>query len=198
MHASNVKVGGGAFGSFGSKYGLGNVGKHEAKAVVQITARLIDTSTAEILAKVSGKGESQRSGTNLLGGGSGGESGGGGAFDMSSSNFANTILGEAVNNAVTEVATKLIAENGRLPTVTVQIDGLVADASGGSIVLNIGSKAGLKAGDQLHIKRTTREIKDPETGKVIRRIEDTVGTVTLTDVDANSAVGTFSGPGTPR
>src|SRR5947209_6941185 len=54
------------------KYGIGKVGVHKAKAVVAVTARIIDVNTAEILASESGKGESQRSGSNLLGGGGAG------------------------------------------------------------------------------------------------------------------------------
>src|SRR5262249_40743299 len=38
----NTKIGGGGFGGFGSKYGLGGIGKSEAKAVVEVTARMID------------------------------------------------------------------------------------------------------------------------------------------------------------
>ena len=54
-----------------SRYGIGNVGVKKAKAAVAITARMIDVNTGEILASVSGKGESKRSGTDLLGGGGG-------------------------------------------------------------------------------------------------------------------------------
>ena len=71
----------------------------------RLPARLIDTSTAEILASASGRGESTRKGTGLLGAGGsvyGPEAGAG--IDMKSSNFANTIIGEATNKAVTDLA----------------------------------------------------------------------------------------------
>ena len=42
----------------------------------------------------------------------------------------------------------------------------------------------------------TKEIKDPATGQVIRRLAAPVGTIRLTDVDDISAVGTLiSGSG---
>jgi hypothetical protein len=50
----------------------------------------------------------------------------------------------------------------------------------------------------LNVKRKVREVRDPDTDKVIRTIQDTVGTITITEVDASSAVGTFSGSGTPQ
>src|SRR2546421_12355544 len=101
-----INVGGG--GSFGhwDKYGIGNVGVKKAKAVVAITARMVDVNTGEILASVSGKGESTRSGSNLLGAGGGWANSGSGQVDMSSTNFSQTILGEAVKSAVAQVSTQ--------------------------------------------------------------------------------------------
>ena len=73
------------------------------------------------------------------------------------------------------------------------VDGLVADASGGSIVINVGSKAGVKVGDKLFVKRPVREVRDPATGKVIRRVEDSLGDLVITEVDELSAVGKYTG-----
>src|SRR6266852_4059386 len=119
--------------------------------------------------------------------------GGGGAVDMSSANFGATIIGEATNNAVTDLAGKLEASAGKLPTVAVVIDGLVADVSGATLTLNVGSSAGVKVGDKLKISRVGREIKDPATGKVLRRVESPLGEVAITEVDETSSVGTYSG-----
>jgi len=196
---STTKVGGGALGGVTGRFGIGGASKSKSTAVVQITARMIDTSTAEILASAPGKGESSRGGVGLLGAGGSAYGAGGGGLDMKSSGFQNTILGEATNKAVTEVAQGLIAKAASLPTVTVEINGLVADASpDGTLVLNIGSRNGLKVGDTLSVKRKVREVRDPDSGKVLRSIEDAVGTVVITEVEATSAVGKFSGPGTPK
>lgn len=191
----NTSVAGSGLGSLAGRYGLGGLGRKEAKAVVQISARLVNTDTGEILAVASGKGESNRSGTSLVGsGGSWGNNGSGG-IDMSSHNFGETLIGEAVNKAVTEVATRLDNESGRLPGRVVVIEGVVADATGDTLVINVGAKAGVKVGDTLLVKRTTREIKDPTSGKVLRRMEDNVGTLKITEVDDQSAVGKLSGGG---
>ena len=196
---STTKVGGGALGGVTGRFGIGGASKSKSTAVVQITARMIDPSTAEILASAPGKGESSRGGVGLLGAGGSAYGAGGGGLDMKSSGFQNTILGEATNKAVTEVAQGLIAKAASLPTVTVEINGLVADASpDGTLVLNIGSRNGLKVGDTLSVKRKVREVRDPDSGKVLRSIEDAVGTVVITEVEATSAVGKFSGPGTPK
>ncbi len=191
-------IGGGAIGGITSKYGIGGVGKKSSKAVVVLSARLISTDTAEILAVASGKGESARSGTALLGAGGSSAGAAGGAYDMKSSNFADTILGEAVTAAVDGLSKDLDGNAQRLPIRKVVLDGLVADVSGDTIVINIGSKVGVKVGDVLQVKRIGREIRDPATGKVIRRDEKSMGQLTVTEVDELSAVGKFSGSDKPK
>lgn len=193
-----TNIGGGAIGGITSKYGIGGVGKKSSKAVVVLSARLISTDTAEILAVASGKGESSRSGTALLGSGGSVAGAAGGAYDMRSSNFADTILGEAVTAAVNQLSTELDGSAQRLPTRKVVFDGLVADVSGDTIVINIGSKVGVKVGDVLQVKRIGREIRDPVTGKVIRRDETSLGQLTVTEVDELSAVGRYLGSDKPK
>jgi curli biogenesis system outer membrane secretion channel CsgG len=194
-----TNVGGGALGGITGRFGVGGVSKSESKAVVAITARMINTDTAEILASSTGRGESQRSGTGLLG--AGGSSGGmaGAGLDMRSSNFGQTILGEAVHAAVNQTASQLEAKAGTMPVKVISIEGLVADASAdGTLILNVGSSAGLKVGDVLAVKRTGRPIKDPATGKVLRTIEEPLGEVTITEVDSGSSVGKYKGTGAPK
>jgi curli biogenesis system outer membrane secretion channel CsgG len=189
----HTNVGGGGYGL--GKFGLGGVGVGKAKAVVAITARVINVSTGEILASVQGTGESTRSSTSLLGGGGGWSGGGGGALDMGSSNFANTILGEATHKAVDDVGAKLDDEAEKIPERVLTISGLVADATGNTLILNVGRKAGVKVGDKLSVTRQVRVVKDPATGKVIKSVEDKVGDATVTEVDDDSATATFSGAG---
>ncbi len=188
----------GGFGRVTDKYGIGGIGKRESKAVVGISARLVSTETAEVLASATGNGQSSRSGTALLGAGGSSTAAAGGNYDMRSSNFANTILGEATAKAVTDLSKQLEGNAARLPTVVVKIEGLVADVNGNSIILNIGSRAGIKIGDRLPVRRVTRTVTDPATGKVLRKITDIVGELTITEADESSAVGTFNGSGTPK
>jgi curli biogenesis system outer membrane secretion channel CsgG len=186
-------IGGGAVGGITRRFGIGGIGRREAKAVVAITSRIINVDTGEILYVATGKGESKRSGTTLLGAGGSSSAAAGGVVDMRSSNFASTILGEAVGDAVNSLASQLQENTANLPARAVEIDGLVADSTGGVLVLNIGSRAGVKVGDRLQVVRTSREIRDPATQKVIRRIEESLGEVVITDVDELSAVGNYTG-----
>jgi len=133
----------------------------------------------------------------MLGGGSNWGGGGGGALDMGSSNFQQTMIGEAVTAATTQLATQLSQNSAKLPVTTVQINALVADATGNSIVINVGSRAGLHVGDKLTIMHVSRVIKDPTTGKPLRSVEEPLGQLQITSVDEGSAVGAFTGSGQP-
>ncbi len=189
-------LGGNAYGL--GKYGLGNIGRKKSKAVVAISGRMVDVNTGEILGVATGHGESERSGMLLGGGGGGWSGGGGGQLDMSSSNFGATILGEAVHQAVDDMAKNLDGQANRLPTTVVHFSGLVAYVSGGQMVVNIGSKAGVHVGDTLHISRVGQVIKDPASGKVIKKIETPLGDLKVTEVDSDSSTGTFNGAGAAK
>jgi curli biogenesis system outer membrane secretion channel CsgG len=186
---------GGVGGGLG-KIGLGGFGQKKTKAVVAIDARIIDIDTAEILGVADGKGESQRESTKLTGGGGGWSGFGAGGVDFGSSNFQETIIGEAVTKATEQLSTGLIADAPKLVARTINVEGLIAAVEGHDIVINVGKKAGLNSGQQMVVERVTKEIKDPSTGKVLRRLSTQVGTIEVTDVDDVSAIAkSLSGAG---
>ena len=108
---SNKSFGG---GGFGSKFGVGEVGTSKGKANVAITARIIDVTTGEIMASAKGDGTSKRSGLLLEGGGGGYGGAGVGKIAFGSSDFHDTIIGEATETAVKATAVKLAAAKARL------------------------------------------------------------------------------------
>jgi hypothetical protein len=83
---------------------------------------------------------------------------------------------------------EVVAGRSRVGVRTVAVNGLVAAVIGGQVIINVGSRAGVKVGDQLTVERAGQEIKDPATGKVIRRITSQVGVIRVVEVDADSAV----------
>jgi curli biogenesis system outer membrane secretion channel CsgG len=168
--------------------GLGGVGHSNSKANVAITARIIDVDTGEILGVADGKGQSSRSSTSMLGGGGNWGGFGGGNADFGSSDFQQTIIGEATKQAVDQLAVNLDADSSKVGVRTITVEGTVAAVEGGQIILNVGGKAGIKVGDQFDVVRVTKEIKDPTTGAVIRRLSTSVGVLKATDVDDLSAV----------
>lgn len=193
-----TSVGGDVIGGRLGRYGLGGIGRKNSKAVVGLSARLVSVDTGEILTVANGKGESARSGAMLTGAGGSAAGAAGAALDMTSSNFANTIIGEAATQASDALVNELNTGASRIPVKTVSIEGLVADVAGDTLIINVGTRGGVKVGDKLAVKRGGREIRDPATGKVLRRIEESVGELTITEADEASAVGRFSGTGSVK
>ena len=185
----NTGIGG--VGAGLGKIGIGGVSQKQSKAVVGLTARIINVDTGEIMAVAEGKGESKRTSTSLAGGGGGWSGFGAGAVNFGASDFQQTIIGEAVKAATDKMTTDVIADRPKVeirqaPTVTVQ--GVVAAVAGAQVILNVGGKAGVKVGDQFSVERVSQEIKDPATGKVIRRLSSSIGILKVVDVDDQSSV----------
>jgi len=182
----NTNIGGGGGNWHG--FGVGGFSHKKSKAIVTVDARLVNVDTAEIMGVAEGHGESSRSSTGMLGGGANWHGFGGGAVDFGSSDFQQTIIGEAVKNAVEQLSQGLIQDAPKVQIRTISVEGLVAAVVNGQVVLDVGIKAGVKVGDQLSIGRVTMVIKDPVTGKVIRRMTTPIGVVRVTNVDDLSAV----------
>ena len=181
---TNIGGGGGGFGGFG----IGGFGHKDSKANVQLDARLVDVDTAEILGVAEGMGQSKRSSTSLLGGGGNWHGFGAGGADFGSSDFQQTIIGEAVKAATDQMTAGVIAAAPKLQARVIKVEGLVAAVDGGQIVLNVGAKTGIKVGDHLSVERVTSTIKDPATGAVLRKMTSKLGELEVTDVDDVSAV----------
>jgi curli biogenesis system outer membrane secretion channel CsgG len=156
------------------------------KASVAMTARIVDTSTGEVLTAVSGSGDSARTSVAASGGYATG-------VDMTSASFQGSTLGEAVNRAVQEVADGLNEFAAQLSTTRVVYTGLVADVDGNTLILNVGRLKGVQVGDTVEITRAGRTILDPQTKNVVRTIVDKIATARITEVDDSSATATLSG-----
>lgn len=188
---------GGVGGSLGG-FGFGGLGKKKSKAIVVVDARMIDTTTGEILAVASGKGESKRDSFTGFGGGGGRGGFGAAGIDMSSSNFQNTILGEATRKCVESLTAALVQNNSKIQATKIELFGRIADVDKNTLVLNIGKSQGVRVGDVLSVERVVREVKDPDTGKVIREVTEIIGTVKITEADDKSSVATYNGATPPK
>jgi len=178
---------GGAFGAIASS-------KNEDKAVVAIDYRLIDAETSEIIATGEARGESVRKG-NALGaiGGAIGKGAAGVQIDMTSSNFAQTIIGEATQDAVNKIAEILLTQTATMKKTVRPVEGRVADVSGKVLTLNVGSNDGVSAGDVFEVLRIVREVKDPVTKETLDVVTEKTGEMTITSVREKIATGNYTG-----
>lgn len=188
-------VGGGTWGA------AAGVGGHKTtdKAVVVLNFRLIDVETTEIVASGEARGESKRAskgfGAALWAGGVLA----GGGFDMNSSNFGQTIIGEATMDACDKLAEQLNAANleGGADARENDLDARVADVTGSTMTINAGTAAGLQPGQTFTVYHKGKEIKDPSTGEVLDVQTTPIGQFTVTVVRDRITVGNFSGQGQP-
>ena len=116
---TNLGGGGGNWGGFG----VGGIGHSKSNANVGIDARLINVDTGEIMAVAEGKGTSSRSSTSLLGGGGSWHGFGAGNADFGSSDFQNTIIGEATKQAVDQLTVGLVGDVGKVGVRTISVEG---------------------------------------------------------------------------
>ena len=177
----------------GGSSGFGGIGrnpyntKHDMKGHVQISARVVSPDTAEVLAVAEGVGEIARKGVKVD------------IRDSSRNVFNPNAAGESLMNEAMDQAVGLLDENlkpifVRIPPRIAVIEGLVADAGeSGQLVLNVGSRSGVKKGDRLQVSRIGKEIRDPATGKVLVRDDTLLGEAIVTEVGDEFARATYQG-----
>lgn len=183
---------GGIGGILGSKSGaLGKVGMEKTKAKCVIDARLIDVNTGVILSVAEGEGKSDRKGLLLGGAGYDGGTLAGGAFQMTSSDFRETILGEATNKACSSVVQQIAANSDKITKRKLEISALVADFDAGAkeVTLTPGREAGVAEGQIFAIQRVYDVVKHPTTGEIIREKTNDIGKVRITEAGDGYAVG---------
>lgn len=167
--------------------------KKEEKAVVVINYRLIDAETSEIIASGEKRGESKRTSRSMGGFVAGWNGGGGGQVDMTSSNFGETILGEATQDCVNQIADEFTARTVDMKRAVREVEALIASVNGNSIVLNAGSAVGVNAGETFMIFHVDQEVKDPVTKEVLDKIVTKVGQCQVESVRDKISTCNYSG-----
>jgi curli biogenesis system outer membrane secretion channel CsgG len=147
---------------------------------VALDARLVDTNTAEIVAAVTGNGEKKQSNVSIDYNWH--------HLDLNSEEFRATNLGIALREATDKVA-KQLGEKvvAFTPAGPSKLTGYVAYASDSRVILNIGSKDGVKVGMVFDVLHIIEEVRDPETGEVIDEISEVVAEIKVTEVKDKSA-----------
>ena len=165
------------------KVSVGPISVSSINSEVELSARLINTRTGNILATFSSSGEETESGIEIddLEG-----------LSFGSEDFTDSAVGKAINKAVNELADNVTAESDLIETEyipgeeeaepeEVVIEGEIVDTIGGSLVLNIGEEDGL-----------SEEIK----GDIIRVIDSgdddpltvSYGEVQVSSVDTETSI----------
>ncbi len=163
--------------------------KYDLSASIQISARIVSSETAEVLAVAQASGDASHKGVKgsetdyvaaMTGRSPGGQLG----------ETTNEALDKAVANLALEVEQNL----AKVPAHQSSLDGVVAGIdSSGSLVLNVGAQRGLKSGDHLQVWRIGKVITDPDTGKVLLHDDTLIGEAVLTSVTDISSIASYTG-----
>ncbi len=168
----------------------GGMRVRKSKAYVGITAQLLDMTTAKMIAAFTGAGESARTGEITVMGGKGKMKE---PVEMLGSEFADSLLPEATRNAIDKVAEQINAFAEHVPRLQMVLEGRVAEVSGNSLTLNVGRKAGAKAGEQLVVVHELAAAADVNGTQNVAPAPERIGMATITEVADDYSSATFSG-----
>jgi len=156
-----------------SKNAIG-LGIKTTTARVTIDARLVDTTTAEIVAGVKGAGVKKQTNLGLVYDWS--------AIGFGSDEFYKTNIGVALRDAITQVADGLSQKVYENAGPEGQLTGLIAYISGVKIYINLGSSDGIRPGMIFTVYRVLDVVKDPSTGEVIDEVSEPIAEISVTEV----------------
>jgi len=143
------------------------VGGSKADAKITIIAKLIDTTTGEIIAKKRITGEAGRAKLNL------GISKG--SFNGDIGGFAKTPLGEAAQDCINQAAKFFALQLEELPA-----SGAVVLVKDGRVIINRGKQYNFREGMVLAMTEMGEDLIDPETGEVLEKAEGKeIGTIRI-------------------
>jgi curli biogenesis system outer membrane secretion channel CsgG len=166
--------------------------KYDVSAKAQISTRLVSPDTAEVLAVSEGIGETDRKGLKI-------DLRDTAARLVMASGVNSPVMNESIDKAVAQLAAQLEAELVKLPPRTPTINGLVADASHlGQLVVNIGSRDGVRIGQRFQVLRAGKEVRDPVSGKVLMRNDSLLGEAVITAVSDTSSFAEYEGTEPPE
>jgi curli biogenesis system outer membrane secretion channel CsgG len=178
--------------------GHSGMSTRKSKAYVDITARVLNMTTAEVIAVIPVTGESVRSGDVMRITVHAGHGQPKTTQEMLSSEFVDSLLSEATHSAVDKVAAQLDSLAEKIPTLTIEMDGLVAEVTGNLVTLNLGKKSGVRVGDKLAVLREVRAVTDPHSGgstPPVVEVVERIGEATVTEAGDVYSTAVFSGSG---
>lgn len=150
-----VALGGLPLGSFLSPFAT-RAGLTHRTAVMEISLRLIDTATSQVISTSSAQGSASSTAANvtIVDPGSGASLGG--------DAFRATPIGQAGEQAIVKAVEQIAAGMKGVPW-----SALVVDASAGKVYVNAGAERNMQAGMILNAYRKGKVFTDPATGVVL-------------------------------
>ena len=160
--------------------------------MVAINLRIVDTETTEVIETGESRGESSRKSNNWAGMTAGWTRTANAASGVDTSNFEETIVGEATSNAVTKIVAWLDEKVPKMAAKERGIEGRVASITGSKMYVTTGGEE-VRIGDRFEIGMITDVVKDPETKEIIDKVTTKVGEFVVHEVRPSGAFGEYGG-----
>jgi curli biogenesis system outer membrane secretion channel CsgG len=155
----------------------GALGVSGQKAVVEISLRLIDTATGQVVDSSTASGTASAAGFDVRAYTHGMVIGGNG--------FAETPLGKACEDAVAHAVERIGLGMAHVPW-----SALVVDAGGSDVFVNAGAHQNMVTGMKLKVLRKVRTLTDPVTGVVLETITQPVASLQIREVHDTISIAT--------
>lgn len=165
--AGGSKIGIGGFSSLlGARAGMKN-----QKSMIEISLRLVDTTTGQVISTSRAQGTASSSGLDaeVVDDRTGASAGGG--------TFRNTPIGKAAEDAIAKAVEQIAVGMKSLPW-----SALVIDAEAGKVYVNAGAERNVQPGMTLHVYRKGKVFTDPSTGVTLDIDLDPIGVVRIEQV----------------
>jgi curli biogenesis system outer membrane secretion channel CsgG len=170
---NSLNVGGPMSGLLG-----GNAGLKNQTAVMEISLRLIDTTTSQVISTSSAQGSANSSSVDasLTNARTGATAGVG--------SFQNALIGHAADQAIIKAVEQIAAGMRNVPWTA-----LVIDNPDGTIYVNAGADRNMQVGMFLEVYRKGRVLTDPSTGVVLDVEMAKIGTLRIVSVREKLSTG---------
>lgn len=159
-----------------------NLGTQGTKGSVAMDIRVVDTTTGELMENFTVKEKIESSsldvGVNVK------------QMSFGGNKFNKTPLGEACRRCITKAVNQFAGYASKSAWT-----GRVVEADGREVFINAGTTSNIKVGDRFRVYRYSRVLTDPDTGKVLSKREQDVGTVEIATVEEKIASGFFTASG---
>lgn len=152
---------------------LGGLGIDTVKAKVTIDARMIDTTTGEVITVARGEAQEKKQGISF-------ETGDLAGLQIGGEGFEETLLGKATRKAIDDVVKQMAGpQKGKIAVVNPD----------GSVIINLGAQDGMSKNTMMIVERVIGEVKDPVTGEVLDSQTTIIGEIKIVDVKDRISTG---------
>ncbi len=173
---------GGSVPRIGKLKGLVGFGGKMQSGKCVVNARLIDTTTAEIVGAYEAEGSKKFGKADFAGVNFGKD------YD---SGIVTKVMSKAIEKLVQEISADAanIEPSTGIPGAGATT-GKIANVKGAKIYLNLSGSDGVKNGDRFDVFKPGEEILDPDTGESLGSEETQIGTIIVTSVQAKFSIAT--------